>query len=29
MLPDDVLFVHNTWADVTSALQDYDPKGDH
>ena len=28
-LPDDVLFVHNTWADVTSALRDYDPKGDH
>ena len=29
MLPDDVLFVHNTRADVTSALRDYDPKGDH
>ena len=28
MLPDDVVFVHNTWADVTSALRDYDPKGD-
>ena len=29
MLPDDVTLVHNTWADVTSALMDYDPKGDH
>ena len=29
MLPDDVLFVHNTWADVTSALRVYDPEGDH
>ena len=29
MLPDDVIFAHNTWADVTSALLDYDPNGDH
>ena len=29
MVPDNVLFVHNTWADVTSALTDYDPEGDH
>ena len=29
MLPDDVTFVHNTWADVTSALRDYDPMGNH
>ncbi len=29
MIPDDVVFVHNTWAEVTSALLDYDPKGDH
>lgn len=29
MLPDDVVFAHNAWADVTSALTDYDPKGDH
>ena len=29
MIPDNVVFVHNTWAEVTSALLDYDPKGDH
>ena len=29
MLPDDVIFAHNAWADVTSALMDYDPKGDY
>ena len=29
MIPHDVVFVHNTWAEVTSALLDYDPKGDH
>ena len=29
MIPGDVVFVHNTWAEVTSALLDYDPKGDH
>ena len=29
LIPDDVVFVHNTWAEVTSALLDYDPKGDH
>ena len=29
MLPGDVIFAHSTWADVTSALMDYNPKGDH
>lgn len=29
MLPAGVYFVHNTYADVTSALMDYDPDGDH
>ena len=29
MIPANVVFVHNTWAEVTSALLDYDPKGDH
>ena len=29
MLPDDAIFAHNAWADVTSALMDYDPKGDY
>ena len=29
MIPGDGVFVHNTWAEVTSALLDYDPKGDH
>ncbi len=29
MIPGDVVFVHNTWAEVTSALLDYDPEGDH
>ena len=29
MIPGDAVFVHNTWAEVTSALTDYDPEGDH
>ena len=29
LIQDDVVFVHNTWAEVTSALLDYDPEGDH